>query len=149
MRYIVSASLVVIIACVAISARLPLSLEDNGYSWNSSDVNKRLALCKRMVSVFGKNERWWLKALNTFYESTQPQALNRLVAYVAEDLLVIQSPEFAKLYIEDLKNPMEYSEPYAPGIWEKGCLIVVTYYGNLIKRKRSADAFWNRKSSKK
>jgi phosphatidylserine/phosphatidylglycerophosphate/cardiolipin synthase-like enzyme len=32
----------------------------------------------------------------------------------AENLLIIQSPELAKLYIENWKNHKEHSEPYAP-----------------------------------
>ena len=32
----------------------------------------------------------------------------------AENLLIIQSPELAKLYIENWRHHREHSEPYAP-----------------------------------
>lgn len=89
MKFFVTASIVVIIACLTFSTCYALTMGDNGYKWNSSNVSERVALCKVIISSFGKDYAWWFTAINVFYESTDPIMLKRPIEEVGADLYLI------------------------------------------------------------
>ena len=59
-----------------------LSVEDNGYIWNSADVEIRLGLCKVISSRTGKDYVFWLAALNEAYNTTNPVILKQNIQFV-------------------------------------------------------------------
>lgn len=83
MRYMVSASIVVIIACLTIATCYALSAEDNGYAWNSADMSARVAICKNFASKVGYDYMWWLENINSAYDTTEPAALKWPIKEVA------------------------------------------------------------------
>lgn len=59
-----------------------LSVEDNGYTWNSTDIAIRVGLCKVISSRIGKDYLFWLSALNEAYNTTNPVLLKQNIQFV-------------------------------------------------------------------
>ena len=53
-----------------------LSIEDNGYAWNSENYEERIAVCKVLANTIGKDYLWWFSAFNSFYDTTEQGILN-------------------------------------------------------------------------
>jgi hypothetical protein len=60
-----------------------LSVDDNGYAWNSANYEKRIALCKKISAKIGKDFIWWFGAFNAFYDTTEKTILEMKIKEVA------------------------------------------------------------------
>lgn len=84
--------LVVVIACLAtISNTYALSVEDNGYTWNATDVSIRIGLCKVISSRIGKDYVFWFSALNEVYDTTNPAVLKMTIQYTVAFIGAMES----------------------------------------------------------
>ena len=99
MRYFVTASIAVVIACVVIPNCYALETSDNGYAWNSSDYKDKIKVCKFLANVndaeIGKDYRWWLVNLNDAF--TPPSwLLNKPISFAA--VLIVEYQEAQEKY---------------------------------------------------
>jgi hypothetical protein len=53
-----------------------LTLDDNGYTWNSSDIKEREDFCKEITAKIGRDCQSWVKDINSVFDTTSPIILN-------------------------------------------------------------------------
>ena len=69
-----------------------LTVEDNGYAWNSSNYEERIQVCKQLSLKIGKDYLWWFGAFNAFYDTTDGNILRIKIKEAAVLLPAFDQP---------------------------------------------------------
>ena len=75
MKHFITTSIVVIMVCLSMSFCYALTMDDNGYAWNSSDIKEREDFCKEITARVGRDCQSWVKDINSVYDTTSPVIL--------------------------------------------------------------------------
>ena len=76
MKHFITTSIVVIMVCLSMSFSYALTVDDNGYTWNSSDIKEREDFCKPIAAKLGRDCQSWVNDINSVFDTTSPIILN-------------------------------------------------------------------------
>jgi hypothetical protein len=82
MKHIVTASIVVFMVILTISFCHALSMDDNGFTWNSSDTREREDFCKLISERLGRHCQSWLNDISSVFNTDNPVILNMKIKSV-------------------------------------------------------------------
>lgn len=69
-RYLISGTVLLAICTVIMPCEcFALTLDDNGYAWNSATPEERMKVCKIIASRIGRSYEWWYINLYEFYNT--------------------------------------------------------------------------------
>lgn len=76
MRYLLLGAFLLATCIVTPCKGFALTVEDNGYAWNSASPEERIKVCKIISSKIGRSYEWWYRNLYTFYDTGNKVFLN-------------------------------------------------------------------------
>lgn len=79
---------VILVFVIALIFMLPcysfaLTVESNGYAWNSSYPSERLQVCRTIASRVGRSYEWWYININYVYNTNNENILIQRIADIA------------------------------------------------------------------
>jgi hypothetical protein len=75
-KHFIITSVVVLVVGLTMSFSYALTMDDNGYIWNSSDIKEREDFCKPIAARLGRDCQSWVRDLNSVFDSTSLIILN-------------------------------------------------------------------------